>query len=247
MDCTILALLWNAFNFGKKCHQHQYIHHTICMLPGRKAAAMLGVSQGTLRIMSDEGNLRCIRLPSGHRRYDLSGYEFAPQDVAVEQNTKYAYCRVSRQHQKEDLQRQVEYMQDKFPGHIIITDIGSGINFKRQGLQTILRQSMLGNVSEVVVAYKDRLARVAGDLLEWIFTTNNTKLVVLNHTVESLQGDLAEDLMAIVNVFCCRANGQRRYSKKHKKDENTQNENKEESTCKLHPKDQDISEPRRQG
>lgn len=185
------------------------------LLPGGKAARAIGVHPDTLRLLGDAGQIPCIRLPSGQRRYDVSAFKPDRQRQGSPEHDAHrriCYCRVSRNHQREDLKRQVAYMRERFPSHDIITDIGSGINFKRQGLQTILRYAMLGQVEEVVVAYRDRLARIAADLVEWILAQNGAKLVVLHQTVDSLEGDLAEDLMAIVNVFCCRANGKRKYT-----------------------------------
>lgn len=39
------------------------------------------------------------------------------------------YCRVSSHGQKDDLERQIKYMKEKYPNNVIIKDIGSGINF----------------------------------------------------------------------------------------------------------------------
>lgn len=185
------------------------------LLPGRKAAAALGVCQVTLRRLADQGEIHCVRLPSGQRRYEVSqlaDLADKPRDNGgADQRRRFCYCRVSRPHQKADLDRQVQHMRDHFPDHEIITDVGSGINFKRKGLQTILRLAMLGAVEEVVVAYRDRLARIAADLVEWVLQTNNARLVVLHPAVGGTEADLAEDLLAIVNVFCCRANGRRKY------------------------------------
>lgn len=186
------------------------------LLPGRKAAAALGVCQATLRQLADSGQIPSVRLPSGQRRYEISQIAVAEKppgdaDRHKGERRKFCYCRVSRTHQKADLQRQVEHMRERFPDHEIVTDIGSGINFKRKGLQTILRLAMLGAVEEVVVAYRDRLARIAADLVEWILQTCQARLVVLHPAVGGTEADLAEDLLAIVNVFCCRANGRRKY------------------------------------
>ena len=43
------------------------------------------------------------------------------------------YCRVSSENQKDDLERQVKYMKEKYPDYLIIKDVGSGINFNRKG------------------------------------------------------------------------------------------------------------------
>ncbi|MGL6139325.1 MAG: recombinase family protein, partial [Planktothrix sp.] len=48
--------------------------------------------------------------------------------------TTVCYCRVSSTKQRDDLDRQVAYMQSIYPNAEIVRDIGSGLNFKRKGL-----------------------------------------------------------------------------------------------------------------
>ena len=55
----------------------------------------------------------------------------------------------------------------RYPGHRVITDVASGVNFKRPGLRALLDAIHRGNVKEVVVLHRDRLARFALDLLEY--------------------------------------------------------------------------------
>ena len=57
---------------------------------------------------------------------------------------KICYCRVSSYDQKEDLDRQILYLTEKYPEHEIIKDIGSGINFKRKGLLKIVNLAIEG-------------------------------------------------------------------------------------------------------
>ena len=70
---------------------------------------------------------------------------------------KIAYCRVSSKKQADDLERQKNFFTTKFPDYELVTDIGSGINWKRKGLKTILESAMSGDISELVVAHRDRL------------------------------------------------------------------------------------------
>jgi len=70
-------------------------------------------------------------------------------------------------------------------------------------------------VQQVVVAYRDRLCRFAFELVEWILQLHGVELLVLHQNVESSgQSELAEDLLAIINVFNCRVNGKRKYTKR---------------------------------
>jgi predicted site-specific integrase-resolvase len=109
-------------------------------------------------------------------------------------------------------------MRSRYPEHEILSDIGSGINFKRKNLIALLEQTMLGNVREVVVAHRDRLCRFGFELLEWFFAKHNVKLVVLDQTSGSPQSELVADLLSIITVFSCRVHGLRKYSDKIKED-----------------------------
>ena len=81
-----------------------------------------------------------------------------------------------------DLEGQVQFIKQQCPDHRIIREVGSGINFKRRGFIKLLDAVRGGNVSEVVVAHKDRLCRFAANLVEWFFSRYNCKLVVLDKT-----------------------------------------------------------------
>jgi predicted site-specific integrase-resolvase len=80
----------------------------------------------------------------------------------------------------DDLERQKAFFRSKFRDHNLVADIGSGINWKRKGLKTILEQSMQGKISQIVVAHRDRLCRFAFELLESIFKINGVELLVLD-------------------------------------------------------------------
>ena len=90
--------------------------------------------------------------------------------------------------------------------------VGSGINFQRKGLRTLLGEAQRGRVRQIVVAHRDRLCRFAFDLVEWILTQGGATLLVQNGK-QDLQHEFSEDLMAIVHVFSCRFNGMRRYKR----------------------------------
>src|SRR5437870_13474057 len=43
------------------------------------------------------------------------------------QKAKVCYARVSSEHQRDDLERQITDLRQRYPGHEIISDIGSGL------------------------------------------------------------------------------------------------------------------------
>jgi predicted site-specific integrase-resolvase len=181
----------------------------------KKAKEILCITAKTLRMWDSENKIRTIRAPSGIRRYNLKDI----QDIIswsshTNQKQKICYRRVSSAKQMDDLKRQQDFFRSKFPDYKLVTDVGSGINWKRKGLKTILEQSMQGNISEVVVAHRDRLCRFAYELLGWIFSYNGIKLVVLNQEKdESPDSELTDD---ILSIYSCRKMGKRRYNNNKK-------------------------------
>lgn len=164
------------------------------------------------------------------RRYDLQNiYNILGRDTAYESKKKVVYCRVSSKKQIDDLERQIDFFKSNYPDHAVVTDIGSGINWKRKGLKTILEQSMQRNISEIVVAHRDRLCRFGFELLEWLFQMFNVKLIVLESSHgQSSDAELTDDILSIIYVYSCRNMGRRRY--KGKKCQTLPNSKTEENT-----------------
>ena len=186
----------------------------------KEACKFFGVSTSTLRRWDKQNKIKTIRTPSNYRRYDISSVKQTKnKNSIVMSKKKMCYCRVSSKKQMDDLERQKDYLKSKYPNHEIISDIGSGINWKRKGLLSILEQSNNGLIEEVVVAHKDRLARFAFELIQWLLEKNRCKLVVLNEGIQSSEQELAKDLLSIVHIFSCRQMGKRRYKKTEKKTE----------------------------
>lgn len=202
-------------------------------VPARKAREILGLSDGTLRHMDQCGDISVIRTPGGKRLYNVQKFirERCENGREADTRKRICYCRVSSANQRPDLQRQVDYLQSKYPTHEIIKDIGSGLNFKRKGLKTILDYAYKGILGEVVVAYKDRLCRFGFDLLEHIFKTqSNADIVVLNQVHLSPEEELSRDILQILTIFSARMHGLRKYKIKIHEDQTLSHNPPEEST-----------------
>jgi predicted site-specific integrase-resolvase len=109
-------------------------------------------------------------------------------------------------------------MREKFPEAEIIEDVGSGLNFKRRGLRSVLERSMRGEKLKVMVAHRDSLARFGFELIDFVIRQAGGEVVVLNEVSLSPEGELGADLCAIIHVFSCRINGRRKYARKEDKD-----------------------------
>ena len=179
----------------------------------------LGVSNDTLRTWASTGQLKTITAESGHRLYDISSFTKDKEFEPIQYGKKYIYCRVSSGKQKADLGRQIDYLKSQYPTHEVISETASGINFKRKMLNKIMDEAIKGMVSEVVVAHRDRLCRIAWKHFEWLFERLGVNLIVHNKSEYSPEQELQEDLLSIIHVFSCRHYGARRkYTKKSNED-----------------------------
>lgn len=185
-----------------------------------KFAKQAGVTTTTLRRMHATGELVPIRISAGGTRY------YSTEQLRQFQHTKpienkivIGYCRVSTMSQKDDLATQVQnlrtYMMTKGYQFEIIEDIGSGINYTKKGLQTLIRKINDHEVSKIVVLYKDRLVRFGFEMLAYFCELNSVEIEIVDQTTMSKKQELTDDLIQIITVFANRLYGAR--SKKTKK------------------------------
>jgi putative resolvase len=184
-----------------------------CYVRIGEAARHFGVSHSTIRRWTDIGRIESSRLPSGHRIVKIKEENCIQKENT---GTVILYSRVSSHKQRDDLQRQKDYLEEKCQAkdYIHIQDIASGLNFKRKGLIRILDSVKEGKVRTIIVASKDRLARFGFDLIEWLCLEYGTEILVLDNQNQTPTEELGKDLLSIVQIYCCRWNGARRYKNK---------------------------------
>jgi putative resolvase len=129
-----------------------------------------------------------------------------------------AYCRVSSQAQKADLENQHRILEQYCRRQGIevdewITEIGGGMNFKRKHFLRLIDAILVGEVERVVLAHQDRLARFAYALLVHLCETHQCQLVVMNTEQVSPEQELVQDLITITHCFSSRLYGLRNYRK----------------------------------
>lgn len=181
----------------------------------KEAKAMLNVCTRTLQNYDKEGKIEVKRTAGGRRMYNLQKFikdnNLEDKESIKINKKKVIYCRVSSYERKEDLERQVKFLVNIYPEYEVITDIASGINFKRKGLQKIINYAINNILEEVVVTYKDRLCRIGYDLLDHIFSTySNTKVIIINNVETNREEEITKDLIEIVTVYSSKIHGIRR-------------------------------------
>ncbi|EFA68991.1 IS607 family transposase [Cylindrospermopsis raciborskii] len=186
-------------------------------------AKELGVSVKTVRRWADSGKLRFERSPSGHRRFYLADIKrITPRDFnQLEDRVTINYARVSSSDQKEDLTRQIHFL-EAFSGANgwqieTIYDLGSGLNYNKKGLQKLLKRIMQGDVGRLVLTHKDRLLRFGSELVFAMCEEYETEVVIINKSTEetTFEQELVTDMIELITVFSARLYGSR--SRKNKK------------------------------
>ncbi len=173
----------------------------------------LHIHYQTLRNMVLRNDIQTVQLGNKYL-YNLDKYllDNNKKPITCDQ-IKICYCRVSSSKQSNDLERQIKYMKNKYPTHKIISEIGSGLNYKRAGLKKIIDLAILGKISELVIAYKDRLLRFGYDIIEQIIKEySGGKIIIINKSEEQTPTEeVVNDVISIMNIFVAKINGLRKY------------------------------------
>ncbi len=183
-----------------------------------KFAKIVGVTPQTLRNWDRAGKLTPHHTAENGYRYYSDDQLKQISGILTKPKIVIGYCRVSSHKQRDDLERQIEnvrmYLMAQGKPFEIISDIGSGINYKRNGLLELIEKIMRNEVAKVVVLYKDRLARFGFELIEYVASLHGCEIEIIDNTKKTEQEELVEDLVQIITVFSCKLQGKRAHKAK---------------------------------
>ena len=145
------------------------------------AASIMGVAVATLRKWEATGELMPARKTKGGTRYyavaDLMGLGDADSPTVC-------YARVSSHDQKEDLERQhamlESYCAAKGWRSEVIKDLGSGMNYKKPGLNKLLEMILRKQMRRLVITHKDRLLRFGSELVFAMCAHQQIEIVIIH-------------------------------------------------------------------
>jgi predicted site-specific integrase-resolvase len=188
----------------------------------KAASVVVGVTTTTLRRWERDGLFTSHHRTLGnHRRYLLSDvlklvYD---EDEVLAPRKTICYARVSSHDQKEDLSRQAlvlhKYCVDNNLTNIeSINDIGSGLNFKKLGLNKLLKLILTNQVDKIILTHKDRLLRFGSDLVINIAKHYNVETIILNNQSKTFEEELSSDVLEIITVFSAKLYGSRSHKNK---------------------------------
>jgi len=140
--------------------------------------------------------------------------EFDPTSTRI----NILYARVSKRKDGKNLETQINYVKENFDGKIdrVITDIGSGVNFERDGFVSILDAVETGNVANVVVADKNRFTCIGESIIERICRKYGTSLYVVqcddDAQLKYAEDDTPDDLFDVCRLIMAKNSGKRKFN-----------------------------------
>ena len=140
------------------------------------------------------------------------------EDNNSEDKSVAVYARVSTTKQKQDLNNQIKFLKQysisKGMNPIyVFSDIASGMNENRKGLNELIDRIIEGKISKVIISHKDRLSRFGYGYLENLFNRFGAEIETVNledDKEKSFQDELTEDLIFIIHHFSMKLYGNRR-------------------------------------
>jgi len=129
------------------------------------------------------------------------------------------YARVSSHDQKEDLQRQQDmleaYCAAKGWRTEVIADLGSGMNYRKKGLNKLLEMILKKSIKRLVITHKDRLLRFGAELVFALCEAQSIEIIIIHKGEQPrFEEELAKDVLEIITIFSARLYGSRSHKNK---------------------------------
>ncbi len=171
-----------------------------------EAARILGTTPDTLRLWERTGELLPTRKTRAGTRYYAVSDLLGPANEAA---PTLCYARVSSHEQKVDLDRQQTaleaYCAAKGWRAETIRDLGSGMNYRKQGLQRLLDLILKRQIRRLVLTHQDRLLRFGAELVFALCERQGIEIVIIHQgDPPAFEEELAQDVLEIITVFRAR-------------------------------------------
>ena len=195
-----------------------------------QVAKLLNMHPTTLYGYVKLGFVSPKKLPTGRLRWtddDIAKLLQQLNLTETEQSHKNRACLYARisQPAKEHLDNQLQVLKQYAASKTytvtkIITDTASSFNFRRTGLQQLLKHALKSDFDVLVIYSKDRLSRLAYDFFELLFEDLGITIDIViedDKPIEQWQmTDIAEELISFVQYLSSKIYGSRAYKRKLK-------------------------------
>ena len=188
-------------------------------LTSKEVRDILKISKPTLRKYVLDGKIKATKLSDRKYLYDITDLLSATN---TEDNNKMnvIYARVSTSNQAKDLDNQIETVKGYMLSNgskidKIYSDIASGLNENRTGLNSLIKDVKEGKINKVYVTFKDRLTRFGFGYFEYLFGLYGVDIEVLDSTSEEGKGknseqEITDDLISIIHHYSMKLYSNRR-------------------------------------
>ena len=181
-----------------------------------KLARYLGVSVVTIRRWERLGKIKkAVRTFGNHRRFNLNDCMFK----SIDTKQTVCYARVSSRDQIRDLNTQAQVLLDYCKSNqindtLLLTDIGSGLNYKKSGLNKLLNLILNQKIQRLILNHKDRLLRFGSELIFKLCKHYEIEVIILNAKELDFKEKLCENVIELMTVFCATLYGSRAHKNK---------------------------------
>lgn len=170
----------------------------------KETLQILKVSRVTLASYVKSGKIKVTKMANGYYNYDdKSIFDF----VGISKKINIIYARVSTYKQKNDLQRQIDFISDFCKNHQFnidktFSEISSGIDLDREQFNLLLNEVFAYKVNKIFITNKDRLTRLSFITLENIFKQFGTTIVVTSNNENNEDKDqIFDELVSMMHFF----------------------------------------------
>lgn len=160
-------------------------------------AGRIGRSASTVRRWDAEGRITARRTPTGQRYFDGSDvHALLTPGFTHDDGKVVVYCRVSSARQRADLASQRAALESFCLARGLavdewVSEVGGGMDLLRPKLLAVMDRIKAGQVSTLVVAYQDRLARFGFEHLARETEVAGCELIVTDQETLSPQEEIA--------------------------------------------------------
>ena len=179
----------------------------------KKIREILQISSQCLYEMKESGRIEFKKISDKKYLYKL------PESFNKDEIKNIAiYARVSTPKQKKDLENQINCLKQYVVSNgsiineeFVFSDIASGMNENRNGLNKLLNEILNNRISKVIISNRDRLTRFGFSYFKNLFDKFDTEIVEVNMTDEkTFEEELTSDLIAIIHHFSIKFYGKRK-------------------------------------
>ncbi|MCR5813938.1 MAG: IS607 family transposase [Desulfovibrio sp.] len=175
---------------------------------------ILGVSAQTLRNWDVSGKLKPHHTdPNGNRYYSEQQLQKITNNTEKDNRISVGYCRVATESQKTDLAQQVEvvkeYLQKEAREFKIIEDVGSGIDYNKEGLKELFALIDSEKIAKIVLLHQDRLVRLGFDLIKNFADLHNVKIEIIKSEEKTDEQEVFEDMLQTLTIVSQQLDRQR--------------------------------------